>query len=236
MKKYNLIALDIIDGLDENFYIVDINGLIGINSILKYKTSFDEALLKIFGERVNIECSSFINNNEEIIMKTDSKVLIQNNGFTNENKLKWRNVYNLPCPEINDNAKPHSNPDYPKYLLKPEFSFKGNGIVLSNKNTIGGNNKFVEEFIPSKLINGKCYSIRVIMIINKEEWHPLLFLNRICQEPIIKNLHKGDLTNEENLSYISNLQLSGRNNIVEYIENKDPKLVDFIKNLNFNEY
>ena len=156
-------------------------------------------------------------------------------GFANENKLRWRNLYDLPCPEINENAKPHFNPDYPKYLLKPEFSYKAMGIVLTNNNIANINDKFVEEFIPSKLINDHCYSIRVVMIINEEEWHPLLFLNRICQKPIIKNLHEGDLTDEEKLSYISNFKISEKNNTIEYIENKDPRLVEFIKNLSFNE-
>jgi len=232
MKTYKLIALDIIDGLDDKFYIVDINGIIGVNSIMKYKVQFDKRILEIFGEMVNIECSSFVKNGDEIITKTDSNVVIKNLGFKYENKMDWRRVYNLPCPQINEKIKTHSHPDYPKYMLKPEFSFKGRGIVLSNDNIVKKGSKFVEEFIPSKLIDGHCYSVRVIMIINKKESHPLLFLNRICQEPIIKNLHEGDLTNEENLSYISNLQVSGRNNNVKYIENKNPKLVDFIKKIN----
>ena len=67
------------------------------------------------------------------------------------------------------------------------------------------------------------------MIVNKKESYPLLFLNRVCQRPIIKNLHSGELTKDENLSYISNLE----ENTSPYIENKDPKLKAFIKTLNF---
>ena len=231
MKKYNLIALDIIDGLDDKFYVVDINGIIGVNSIMKYKVQFDKRILEIFGEKVNIECSTFVKNREEIITKTDSNVVIKNLGFSYENKMDWRRVYNLPCPRINEKIKTHSHPDYPKYMLKPEFSFKGRGIILYNDKVLKKGNKFVEEFIPSKLIKGHCYSVRVIMIINKKESHPLLFLNRICKEPIIKNLHSGELTEHESLSYISNL----KQNTPHYIENEDPKLRDFIKNLSFNE-
>lgn len=233
MEKYDLIALDIIDGLDNKFYVVDINGIIGINSIMKYKKQFDKRIFEIFGEMVNIECSSFVTNSDEIIAKTDSNVVIQNLGFKYENKMDWRRVYDLPCPQINENIKTHSHPDYPKYMLKPEFSFKGRGIILSNDKIVKKSSKFVEEFIPSKLINGHCYSIRVIMIINKKESYPLLFLNRICQRPIIKNLHSGELTGDENFSYISNLKASKENEIAHYRENKDPKLKAFIKTLNF---
>jgi carbamoylphosphate synthase large subunit len=231
MNKYNLIALDIIEGLDDNFYIVDINGLIGATAILKYKKSFDDALLKIFGEVVNIECSSFVKKHELLKRKTNSNIIIQNNGFIYENKLKWRKYYNLPCPKINEKVKPHNHPDYPKYIVKPEFSFKGRGIVLSNNEVINTNNKFIEEFIPSKLINGYCYSIRVIVIINKNECHPLLFLNRICEKPIIKNLHRGELTEEENLSYISNLNIGS--GVIKYEQNKNNNLKEFIKKINF---
>ena len=229
MKKYNLIALDIIDGLDDKFYVVDINGVIGVRSIIQYKKQFNKGISGIFDEKVNIECSDFVKNKEEIITKTDSDVVIQNLGFNYENKMDWRRVYNFPCPQINEKIKPHSHSDYPKYLLKPEFSFKGRGIILSNDKIIKKGNKFIEEFIPSKLINGHCYSVRVIMIINKKESYPLLFLNRVCQRPIIKNLHSVELTKDENLSYISNLE----ENTSPYIENKDPKLKAFIKTLNF---
>ena len=231
MEKYNLIALDIIDGLDGKFYVVDINGIIGVNSIMKYKAQFDKRILEIFGEKVNIECSTFVKNGDELITKTDSNVVIKNLGFKYENKMDWRRVYNFPCPQINEKINPHSHPDYPKYLLKPEFSFKGRGIILSNDKIIKKGNNFIEEFIPSKLIDGHCYSIRVIMVINKKESYPLLFLNRICQKPIIKNLHEGKLNEEESLSYISNLKADKENEIAHYVENKDPKLIEFIKKI-----
>ena len=60
-----------------------------------------------------------------------------------------------------------------------------------------------------------------------------IILNRICQRPIIKNLHSGELTEDENFSYISNLKANRENEIAHYIENKDPKLKAFIKTLNF---
>lgn len=225
MKTYNLIALDIIDGLDNKFYIVDINGTIGAKAIIQYKEQFDKRIFEIFGEMVNIECSKFVYDRDKIIAKTNSDIVIRNLGFKYENKIDWRKVYDLPCPRINENAKPHSHPDYPKYLLKPEFSFKGRGIALLNGKAIDDDMKFIEEFIPSKLINEHCYSIRVIMAIGKSECHPLLFLNRICKNPIIKDLHNGMLNKKENLSYISNL----KENTASYIENKDSKLRDFIK-------
>ena len=82
MKSYKLIALDIIDGLDGKFYVVDINGIIGVSSILEYKTQFDKRILEIFAENVNIECSSFVKNGDKIITKTDSNVVIKNLGFS----------------------------------------------------------------------------------------------------------------------------------------------------------
>jgi hypothetical protein len=229
MKKYKLIALDIIEGLDDNFYIVDINGLIGIQSILQFKEEFVGNILETFGELVNIECSEFITDHSKIITHTNSNVTIMNSGFSHENKLAWRKAYDLPCPQINGNIVPHSNPDYPKYILKPEFSFRGRGIILSNNKFVGNGKGFIEEFIPSKLINEHCYSIRVIMVLNKSESIPLLFLNRICKNPIIKDLHGGELTEDENLSYISNL----KSNKVKYVKNEDIKLKEFIKKLNF---
>ena len=35
--KFNLVAIDVIDGLDNNFYVIDVNGLIGVKSIIKYQ-------------------------------------------------------------------------------------------------------------------------------------------------------------------------------------------------------
>ena len=118
MKTYKLIALDLIDGLDGKFYVVDINGIIGVNSIMKYKVQFDKRILEIFSEKVNIECSPFVKNGDELIIKTDSNVVIKNLGFKYENKMDWRRVYDLPCPQTNEKIKTHSHPDYPKYMLK----------------------------------------------------------------------------------------------------------------------
>tara|TARA_Y100000389_G_scaffold153580_1_gene153864 strand:- start:1758 stop:2453 length:696 start_codon:yes stop_codon:yes gene_type:complete len=226
MDKYTLIALDIIDGLDENFYVVDINGLIGINSILKYKKEFDDSLHSIFNEKVNIECSDFIKNSNKIKKKTNSNITISNTGFQYEDKLKWRERFDIPCPKINNEIIIHSNPDFPKYLSKPKFSFKGRGIDLYNDNNLSNTTNFLEEFIPSKTIDGYCYSIRVIMVINEKESHPILFLNRKCSEPIIKNLEIGKLKDGDKLSYISNLS-----DAFDYEINTDSRLKEFISNL-----
>lgn len=226
MNKYTLIALDIIDGLDENFYVVDINGLIGINSILKYKKEFDETLYSVFNENVNIECSDFIKNYDKIKRKTNSNITISNTEFKYEDKLEWRKRFDIPCPKINNEITPHSHPDYPKYLSKPKFNFKGKGIDLYNDNNLSNTTNFLEEFIPSKTIDGYCYSVRVIMVINEKESHPILFLNRKCSKPIIKNLEIGKLKNEDKLSYISNLS-----DTFDYEINKDSRLKEFASNL-----
>lgn len=226
MNKYNLIAIDIIDGIDNNFYVVDVNGLIGINSILMYRDIFETSLSDIFGEVVNIECSDFIKNSEQIKRKTNSKITISNEGFIYENKLKWRKAFNLPCPKINKNIKLHTNPDYPKFLKKLNHSFRGMGIELYNTNELIEEEGFLEEFIPSKTIDGYCYSVRVILIVNNIECHPLLFLNRKCCNPVIKNLKEGKLTKEEKLSYISNLCDN-----FDYEINNDEKLKKFVNNL-----
>ena len=35
--KFNLLAIDVIDGLDNNFYVIDVNGILATPPILKYK-------------------------------------------------------------------------------------------------------------------------------------------------------------------------------------------------------
>ena len=226
MERYKLIALDIVEGLDDNFYVLDINGLIGVNSIIQHKKEFDEEILNIFGEEVNIECGEFIKDRHKIEVKTDSNIIIQNNGFANENKLLWRKEYNLPCPKINNEIIPHKNPNYPKYLLKPDFSFQGRGITLLNKKIEIPENHFLEEFIPGKTIDGHCNGIRVIMIISKKECKPLLYLNRVCCNPILENIKEDILDEEQSLSYINN-----RCKPLVYFQNKDSKLKEFIKTI-----
>ena len=50
-KFWTLIALDIVKGLDNNFYIVDINGLIGLRPIIQFEKEFNKRLYEIIGDK-----------------------------------------------------------------------------------------------------------------------------------------------------------------------------------------
>ena len=150
-----------------------------------------------------------------------------------ENKIYWREKFNPPSPKINEEIKIHNHNNYPKYLLKPKHNFKSRGIELYNQsNFIEHNNSFfLEEFIPSKLIDNHCYSIRVIMIVNKENQYPVLYTLRKCENPIIENLTENGLTEEQSLSYISNR--STKSPDYEIYENE--KLIEFVNSLKIHD-
>ena len=233
---YTLIGLDIIEGLDGQFYVVDVNGLIGLRRITQHLELFNQKLKSIFNEDYYFECSSIIDNYDKVKIGSgnrDSKIWIQNNGFTYENKIYWREKFSLPSPKINEEIKIHNNNNYPKYLLKPKHNFKSRGIELYNQsNFIEHNNSFfLEEFIPSKLIDNHCYSIRVIMIVNKENQYPVLYTLRKCENPIIENLREDRLTEERSLSYISNR--STKSPDYEIYENE--KLIEFVNSLKIHD-
>jgi hypothetical protein len=231
-KNYTLIGVDIIEGLDDNFYIVDVNGLIGLRRITQHLDEFNKKLNELFNEDVYFECSTSINNWDKVKIASgnkESKIWVQNLGFSYENKLSWRKKFNLPSPKIENEIVEHTNPDYPKYLLKPEFNFKSRGIELYNNltNKFPKHGHFLEEFIPSKLIDNHCYNIRVIMIVNEDNHYPILYTLRKCPNPIIKNIKSDILTEEESLSYISNRS----NQNVDYELYDNDKLKKFISNL-----
>lgn len=252
-KKYKLLALDVVDGLDDNFYVVDINGLIGLKPIIQHFDEFNNRIKDLFGNDFYFDCSNIINESEKIKLGSqneDSPIWISNNKFDFENKLEWRKKFNISAPRIGTKISIHQNPDYPKFLFKPEIGYKSIGIKIFNHTKkphysqseifdilnyykdiaqINQNN-FVEEFIPSKLIGDFCYTSRVLILVNESEHHPLLFLNRKCAKPIIKNLKNGILNTEESLSYLSNVSDINRT----YLTNEDPKLRDFILNIKFN--
>ena len=60
MRKYEfkMLAIDVIDGLDNNFYVIDVNGLVGVQSILKHKDIFHTELRKFFDNNYSFECSN----------------------------------------------------------------------------------------------------------------------------------------------------------------------------------
>lgn len=252
-KKYKLLALDVVDGLDNNFYVIDINGLIGLKPIIQHFEEFNNRIKDLFGNDFYFDCPDIIHENENIKIGSqneNSPIWISNNKFDFENKLEWRKKFNISSPSIGAKISIHQNPDYPKFLFKPELGYKSIGIKLFNhitkpyytqseifdilnyyRNTVQTNqNIFVEEFIPSKLIDEFCYTSRVLMLVNENEHYPLLFLNRKCAKPIIKNLKNGILSPEESLSYLSNVSDINR----QYFTNEDPKFRDFITNIKLN--
>jgi len=228
MEKYhfNLLAIDVVESLDDKFYVIDFNGSIGISpSIINFQDEFNKSLINLFGENYYFECyDEFVNDPEFGIMRgvfnstlngvnnlnkgldKNSLVVIHNDGFPDENKLKWRSKYEFESPLIGNDVKIHNHPDYPKFLIKPTYSYSGRGIKLYNqkKFTTINNNQFIEQFITCKLINNHCYHSRLIIIHNEYETFPILHLNKLCPNPIIRNLNEGLLTEEESLSYISN--------------------------------
>jgi hypothetical protein len=249
--NYNLIAMDIVDGIDGNFYAVDINGLISMNPIIQYTDEFNYKLQKIFGKDFYFNCPDVIKDSDKVnigSLNKNSQVYINNFRFNYENKLIWRKKIEVNCPKIGTNIVFHENPDYPKILFKPENGWRAKGIKLYNNNNIIENKQstfdtlnqarreckafnkemFIEEFIPSKTIDSYCYTTRVLMITNNRETHPLLFLNRKCANPIIKNLKFGRLSNEDCLSYLSNVSDINK----KFYPNEDYKLREFVKKIN----
>ena len=211
--KFNLVAIDVIDGLDNNFYVIDVNGLIGVKSIIKYQDIFHTELRKIFGNYYSFDdCSDFVKDFEILNegLSQNSLVLITNNGFDYENKLDWREKYNFASPPIalykNSYLEMHENPDYPKFLTKPFFCYGGIGIELYNQPELVSTREdfFIEKYIPGKLIDEHCYSSRLIIITNEDETLPILRMNKLCAKPIIRNLKQGTLTEDQSHSYISN--------------------------------
>jgi len=247
--KFNLLAIDVIDGLDNNFYVIDVNGILATPPILKYKDIFHNELRKLFGNHYSFDymCDEegFDLLNEGL--NTNSLVVISNDGFLNENKLEWREKYDFTAPPItlhkSSCLETHDNPDYPKFLIKPEFSFCGMGIELYNESEIVLTKKdeFIEQYIPGKLIDGNCYHSRLIIITNNDETIPILRLNKLCARPIIRNLNQGILTEEQSLSYISN-RINDETpaekwekwilNTDDRFENFSLELVDMIKSTN----
>ncbi len=225
IQNFNLIAVDIIEGLDDNFYVVDINGDIGLDSILQHQEEFDNKLLEIFGhDDIHYDFYETFGN--------DSRVTIFNSTYYYENKMSWRE-FNYKCPSINELAKPHSLSDYPKFLIKPKFDYQARNISVYNTDSLPenlDNSYFVEQFIPSKLIDDHCYSIRVILIVNETHTYPILYLNRKCLNPIIRNLPSGKLSDEDVKSYLSNVT----NKNIHFTKNIDPKLKEFVESLKIN--
>lgn len=251
MRKYefNLLAIDVIDGLDNNFYVIDVNGSLGANPILKYQDIFHNELRKLFGNHYSLDYMCYDENFELLNegLNTNSLVVINNDAFEHENKLDWREKYDFPAPPItlykSSCLETHDNPDYPKFLIKPKFSFCGRGIELYNESEIvlTKEDKFIEQYIPGKLIDGHCYHSRLIIITNKDETIPILRLNKLCSRPIIRNLNQGILTEEQILSYISNriIDETPTEKFEKWILNTDDRfenfsleLVDMIKSTN----
>lgn len=249
--NFNLIAIDIVDGIDDKFYAVDINGQISMNPIIQYTDEFNYQLQKIFGKDFYFNCPNEIKDYDKVkigSLNKNSQVYINNFRFNYENKLVWRKKIEVNCPKIGTNIIFHENPDYPKILFKPENGWRAKGIKLYNHKITNENKKdtfdilnnarrecnifnkeiFIEEFIPSKTIGNYCYTTRVLMITNNKETHPLLFLDRKCANPIIKNLKIGKLSNVDCLSYLSNVTDINK----KFYPNEDYKLREFVKNIN----
>jgi hypothetical protein len=205
--KFELMAIDVIDGIDDNFYVIDVNGVIGVQpSVIKHQDIFHAELRKLFGN--NYSLNGFVTDFELLNEGLDknSLVSINNHGIGHEDKLDWRAKYDFPAPPINSNVEIHGHPDYPKFLTKPSNAFEGRGIELYNLSdpVIPKKDHFVEQYIPGKLINGHCYHSRLIVIFNTYDTIPLLRLNKLCTNPIIRDLKEGVLSKEQSLSYISN--------------------------------
>lgn len=248
--NFDLIAIDIVDGIDDKFYAVDINGLISMNPIVQYTEEFNYQLKKLFGRDFYFNCPDKIKDFDKVKIGSqniNSQVHINNIEFKYENKLNWRKKVEVDCPKIATNIIFHKNPDYPKILFKPENGWRSKGIKLYNIDSEIGNKQstfdifnqarreckvfnkeiFIEEFIPSKTIGDYCYTTRVLLIKNNREIHPLLFLDRKCAKPIIKNLKKGKLNEDDSLSYLSNVTDVNK----KFYPNEDYKLREFVKKI-----
>ena len=68
---YTLIGLDIIEGLDGQFYVVDVNGLIGLRRITQHLELFNQKLKSIFNEDYyfEIEIQKFGFKTTDLFMK-----------------------------------------------------------------------------------------------------------------------------------------------------------------------
>lgn len=219
-REFSLIAIDIIESLDDNFYVVDINGCIGLHPINQHLNEFESNLYQIFKHK-DIYLKSVLEKSKQ------PRVIIKNEIFPHENKLVWRKL-KIKSPQINKEIKPHNYKNYPKYLLKPNFGFQAIGIELYNELPDNFNDDyFIEEFIPSKLIDNHCYSIRVIVIANEKDFYPILYSNRKCLNPIIENLKGDKLSDKDRFSYISNINSDNQ----DYIINNDTRLKEFVSNL-----
>ena len=222
-EEFSLIAIDIIESLDDNFYVVDINGYIGLHPINQHLNEFESNLYQIFKHK-DIYLKSVLEKSKQ------PRVIIKNEIFPYENKLVWRKL-KIKSPQINKEIKPHNYKNYPKYLLKPNFGWQAIGIELYNELPDNFNNNcFIEEFIPSKLIDNHCYSIRVIVIANEKDFYPILYSNRKCLNPIIENLKGDKLSDKDRFSYISNINSDNQ----DYIINNDTRLKEFVSNLKFS--
>lgn len=224
-REFSLISIDIIESLDDNFYVVDINGDIGLHPINQHLNEFESNLYQIFKHK-DIYLESVLEKSKQ------PRVIIKNKNFPYENKLKWRKL-KIKSPQINKEIKPHNYKNYPKYLLKPNFGFQAIGIELYNELPDNFNDDyFIEEFIPSKLIDNHCYSIRVIVIANEKDFYPILYSNRKCLNPIIENLKGNKLSDKDRFSYISNINSDNQ----DYIINNNIRLKEFVSNLQFSKF
>jgi hypothetical protein len=235
---------------DELTYLVD-NRLKRINTQIRKidirESTFVDTIFKTYQPDVVIHMASFprqkvveqnpvlasdVMSNGLINLLEKSKqprVIIKNESFPWENKLVWRKL-KITSPQINKEIKPHNYKNYPKYLLKPNFGWQAIGIELYNELPDNINNYcFIEEFIPSKLIDNHCYSIRVIVIVNKKDFYPILYSNRKCLNSIVKNLKGDKLSDKDRFSYISNINSDNQ----DYIINNDIRLKEFVSNLKF---
>ena len=106
-REFSLIAIDIIESLDDNFYVVDINGYIGLHPINQHLNEFESNLYQIFKHK-DIYLKSVLEKSKQ------PRVIIKNEIFTHENKLVWRKL-KIKSPQINKEIKPHNYKNYPKY-------------------------------------------------------------------------------------------------------------------------
>lgn len=67
-KFFDLIALDIVEGLDNNYYVVDINGLVSLWPIDQHLSEFENNIKKLFNEYFYFECSDSISDFDQYII------------------------------------------------------------------------------------------------------------------------------------------------------------------------
>ena len=96
-REFSLIAIDIIEILDDNFYVVDINGDIGLHPINQHLNEFESNLYQIFKHK-DIYLESVLEKSKQ------PRVIIKNKHFPYENKLKWRKL-KIKSPQINKEIK-----------------------------------------------------------------------------------------------------------------------------------